>query len=330
MPIGWNAVLNELIPLLAGLYPSGEKARFALRRAGLDPDEIDLVGAPKIVWFRIMEEANRHDAVREILRVAREDFPNVDFDALERQLEAPPPRGSRKLDEDWKAPAGEGRRLEQLIGAQPTFLPIRFLEIGLVRARAVAQIRGPLLGTGFLIRGDLLVTNHHVIATPEDARASKVWFNYQQTAAGTESPVEELALDPDAGFATSPDEGGDDWTAVRVQGAPGARWGFLELTDCTVKAGEYVNIIQHPSGLPKQIALYHNAVAYVDEQRVQYLTDTMPGSSGSPVFDSDWRVVALHHSGGWLPEPGTDKVFFRNEGTHVRALIQGLKKHGLL
>jgi V8-like Glu-specific endopeptidase len=60
------------------------------------------------------------------------------------------------------------------------------------------------------------------------------------------------------------------------------------------------------------------------------LTDTLPGSSGSPVFNSSWQVVALHHSGGWLPEPGTNRVSFRNEGIHVRTLMRGLKRCGLL
>jgi hypothetical protein len=138
-----------------------------------------------------------------------------------------------------------------------------------------------------------------------------------------------MFLDPDAGFATSPMSGGDDWTAVAVKGDT-SQWGYIELTDATVRATEYVNIIQHPGGMPKQIALYHNVVAYADHRRIQYLTDTMPGSSGSPVFDSAWRLVALHHSGGWLTEPTTGKVFFRNEGIHVRAVVQGLESSGLL
>jgi V8-like Glu-specific endopeptidase len=64
--------------------------------------------------------------------------------------------------------------------------------------------------------------------------------------------------------------------------------------------------------------------------RVQYLTDTEPGSSGSPVFDSQWRLVALHHSGGWLPEPGRETKFYRNEGININRVIDGLKQHELL
>ena len=29
---------------------------------------------------------------------------------------------------------------------------------------------------------------------------------------------------------------------------------------------------------------------------IQYITKTSPGSSGSPCFNEDWKVVALHHA----------------------------------
>ena len=64
----------------------------------------------------------------------------------------------------------------------------------------------------------------------------------------------------------------------------------------------------------------------VDENRVQYLTDTLPGSSGSPVFDRDWNVIALHHSGGWIAEPNapSKSTFYRNEGINISKLIAEL------
>lgn len=332
MPLGWNSALNDLILLLAGLYPDRDKTRFAVKRAGLDPDETDFAGTPKVFWMRIVEEANRRDKVADLLKVARDDFPNVDFTLLDQQMRRPtPPAVPRLSDDAWRGPATAAGVLEKVIGAQPTFLPINFLETGLLRAKSVVRVEGSSgLGTGFLTRNNLLITNHHVIPNQEEARAAKVWFNYQKTATGADARAAEFDLDPDTAFATSPMDGGDDWTAVRVRGDPATQWGALDLTDVAVKVNDYVNIVQHPGGMPKQIALYHNVVAFADDRRVQYLTDTMPGSSGSPVFDSAWRVVALHHSGGWLPEPGTNQVFFRNEGIHVRALLRGLKEHGLL
>ena len=83
---------------------------------------------------------------------------------------------------------------------------------------------------------------------------------------------------------------------------------------------------KHPGGGPKQIALTHNMVTYVDDNVVQYLTDTMPGSSGSPVFNAAWEVVALHHSGGWLREPGDKEKLFRNEGIAIGQVLSGAKE----
>ena len=67
-------------------------------------------------------------------------------------------------------------------------------------------------------------------------------------------------------------------------------------------------------------------VTYVDDNVVQYLTDTMPGSSGSPVFNAAWEVVALHHSGGWFREPGGKEQLFRNEGIAIGQVLSGAKE----
>ena len=64
-----------------------------------------------------------------------------------------------------------------------------------------------------------------------------------------------------------------------------------------------------------------NQVKYMDETVVQYITDTLPGASGSPVFNDNWQVAALHHSGGNIPEPSTNSIHFRNEGIRIGAII---------
>lgn len=65
-----------------------------------------------------------------------------------------------------------------------------------------------------------------------------------------------------------------------------------------------------------------------NERVVQYLTDTLKGSSGSPVFNSDWEVVALPHSGGGNKpgEPELPKgIKSRNEGIFINNIIQFVK-----
>lgn len=327
--------LNDLIGLLASLYPDPDRARGVVRRANLRPERINLAGAPLDVWLRIVEEANRSDAVGALLRVAKDDFPdNVNIAAFEREHSMASRLGTtatavRMTDVHWKANAGAVSGLERIIGAQPTFLPIAFLKVGLDRARSVALVKSPRgMGTGFLSKDNLLITNRHVIDSADAAKKTTVWFGYEKTSDGADGAVAEHTLDPDVSFTTS--KRGDDWTAVHVKGNPCKRWGGLELTDAEIKVDDFVSIIQHPGGLPKQIALSHNGVVFADERCVQYLTDTMPGSSGAPVFDSDWRVVAIHRSGGWIPEPGTTKVFFRNEGVRIRGILSDLREHGLM
>ena len=48
------------------------------------------------------------------------------------------------------------------------------------------------------------------------------------------------------------------------------------------------------------MALRQNQVVDIFDLYVTYQTDTATGSSGAPVFNDQWDVVALHHSG--VPE----------------------------
>ena len=71
----------------------------------------------------------------------------------------------------------------------------------------------------------------------------------------------------------------------------------------------------------------NNFVEYIDRRTIQYTTGTEPGSSGSPVFDDDFNVVAIHHSGGTITEPGTGRRYLRNAGSSMFAVLEDLKHH---
>jgi V8-like Glu-specific endopeptidase len=311
--------------ILARLYPTERDARRVVADAGLDSGLIAF--DPKAVnnWYEILEEAGKQPGrIEAIVAVAREEYP--DEEALQRAAEgAPPPLVTGPEPADWRGPKSLGQ-LEKVIGTESALVPISYLEVGLTRARSVLKLRLPdgSSGSGFLVADGIVITNHHVLPDADTARDTIALFNYQLTARGTIAEAETRPLLPDEHFRTSE---ADDWSAVRVFGDANERWGALELAPARVNVGDRVNIIQHPNGLPKQISFYSNVVVFAGGGRVQYLTDTEPGSSGSPVFDRHWNVVALHHSGGWLSEPGDfpTRNYYRNEGILIDSVIAGMR-----
>ena len=334
--MAWDRNLSNLRNVLAGLYWNVEEARRIVLDVELNPVVISFTNKSINTWQSILEEAQLQDKVGDIITKARQDYPKLQSLALAEQNLLLSVETPEIKDEEWQGPTDAGQ-LEKIIGTLSTLRPISFLERGLEMAKSVARVvrADGGRGSGFLIKDNLLITNHHVIPSKEIARGAIVEFNYQKTAQGLDAEMKSFKLAPDEGdkgFATSPkeDQGGDDWTAVRVMGNPNQEWGKLTLSRADPKVQDEVIIIQHPGGGPKQIALSHNTVAFVNEKRLQYLTDTMEGSSGSPVFNIDWQVVALHHKGGDLQEPNSKLRVFRNQGVHINVVIDGLTAAGLM
>ncbi|MCB1033989.1 MAG: trypsin-like peptidase domain-containing protein [Acidobacteria bacterium] len=318
--MAWNENLTQLNHVLAGLYLFPQESVRLVDEAGLPKANIAFQLKALDNWHAILTEAERRGKVRDVVAAAQRDYPEDPFlaRAAEGQLAglAGPVVGD---DLAWRGEEQPAAALEKILGKQSTLLPIGFLEVGLERARSVALVRLPQgSGSGFLTGDNLFVTNHHVLPDEATARAATLVFNFQKTAEGLDEATSEVALDPAAGFFTSREH---DFTLCRVEGDANADWGAVALEPVEVAVEERAIIIQHPGGGPKQIAVYRNVVAYADGDRVQYLTDTLPGSSGSPVFDSSWRLVAVHHSGGHIREPGSKALVFRNEGIAVGRIL---------
>ena len=196
---------------------------------------------------------------------------------------------------------------ERVIGAS-NFLGVAFLTLGLRAARTVTCIRvwDGSSGTGFMVSPELLLTNHHVLPNASFARGSKAVFNFERDENRKPLPAYTYDLDPDRFFLN---DKALDYALVAVkpqshpvdgQGTlPLAGFGYNRLSaeQGKIQEAEKVNLIQHPSGAVKQLALQDNDVTKRLPDHIQYVTDTMPGSSGAPVFNNQWEVIALHHSG---------------------------------
>ncbi|WP_342512142.1 DNA/RNA non-specific endonuclease [Sporosarcina sp. FSL K6-1522] len=230
----------------------------------------------------------------------------------------------------------DGLAMERIIGQDDLF-PISYLEAGLQAANPVCRIEirdriGRVLGhaTGFLVSPSLLLTNHHVLENEDMAQFSIAQFNYEVGLDLKERPMKSFRLTPERFFITDQKL---DFTLVAIgevsaDGTNVSDFGFLPLISQTGKGlvGEYVSIIQHPSGAPKAVAIRENQILDVFDDYIHYSTDTMPGSSGSPVYNDEWIVIALHHAG--VPDPKNRTEFIANEGIRISSIIQFVVEKG--
>ena len=206
-------------------------------------------------------------------------------------------------EQDPTAVEDASRMLERIIGSED-YVHVRYLDAGVVAARAVGRIsirdvRGRVVGfgTGSLVSTQLLLTNHHVLTDAAVAGRSVVEFDFQDGLDGLPLATVTLGLDPDRLFLAHEDL---DYALVAVKATPEelARFGWNPVIEAEGKAilGDFVTIVQHPSGEKKRVALRDNQVVGLPGDFMHYRADTKPGSSGSPVFNDQWEVVALHHA----------------------------------
>ena len=191
---------------LARKYSNPEVARLFVEKVGLDPIRIGFNNRADLTWFSILDEARKQGDpwVRAILDVAIQEYPGDE--GLLRLRDGSAVRYAEGPDTSslgWRGRGGQ--TLERIISKHSSLVPVSFLEVGMRRARSVVRIKcnDGTLGTGFLVSGDLLVTNHHVLQSRDVAAATVIQLNYQKTVDSRDAEVEELRLDPEAFFATS-------------------------------------------------------------------------------------------------------------------------------
>lgn len=288
--------------------------------------------AAERVAARSEERKRKIDAIRSPGGLAAADEPGrvaTRIDRLSRYYpEVRPINPAAIAAEEPAAMTAAGAVLERIINT-PDFVGVRYLGGGARAARAVGRVnirdlQGRVVGygTGSLVSPRLLLTNHHVLPDAGTAAGSAIEFDYEDGVDGQPLQPKLLPLDPDSFFLADPQL---DFALVAVAAGPQALevYGFNRLIEAEGKAiaGDFVSIVQHPRGEKKQVALRDNRIVDVLDLFLHYQADTEPGSSGSPVFNDQWEVVALHHSS--VPAPDhTELGGIVNEGIRVSRLLK--------
>lgn len=201
-------------------------------------------------------------------------------------------------------------------------------------------------GTGWLISSNFLITNYHVIENrdeyndenilDEDLQKqvinSKVHFFFDQEGLeGKLVDVSELIV-----FDKDPTK---DFAVLKLSGSP-KDISFLPVSNKKVILPEpnqtvqgrvikplAVNIIQHPGGGPKRVTLRNNLVYSAEYPLLHYYTDTLGGSSGSPVFDDSWQVIGLHRAAVFKQtEFNGKKLGYINQGVQIHSILAYLER----
>ena len=221
-------------------------------------------------------------------------------------------------------------------------------------------------GTGVLVGPDLVLTNYHVIESVLSGKVSaanvRCRFDFKAlsdgsavnsgTAVGLADPWDVVHA-PYSAADTQAD--GGQWSAgeldfalVRLADevgnqpvgdkpepqAPPRGWLRLPAAPVPLVADDVVLVLQHPQDLetarvklqPMQLAV-GTVMGFVGNGlRVRHNTRTLPGSSGSPVFNANLEIAALHHAGE--PNNRLDYTGEYNQGIPLGEIVRFLKDQG--
>ena len=250
--------------------------------------------------------------------------------------------------------------IERILGERD-LVGINFLTRGVRASRAVCRIKirdrhgNPCgFGTGFLVAPGLLLTNHHVLRNADSSRHSIAEFDYELDENFVPRKMRQFALTPETAFFN---DSLLDFCFVGVAAfadddTPLTDYGCLRLIPDSGKGvpGEAVTLVQHPEGEMKQIVIRKSEIqqlpgydASTDSSFIHYTSDTERGSSGAPVLNDQWDVVALHHKAVpkyddegrvlsadgdvWVESMGENRIaWIANEGVRISAIFRALQR----
>lgn len=209
-------------------------------------------------------------------------------------------------DFTWQGPTDE-RTLQSFWRSEPELWDVGFLKRGIDQVAAVCRIERlgqGAIATGFLIAPDRVLTNYHVLAPQPDSDPTRhlpdisLHFGTLTAASGHETAALTRQLAAQPILKASPTQA-LDYVLLQLEPAPTPAAVQVVCVAATraIAKNDSINLLQHPGGQTMKISLSsHGVTGIYPNSRVQYVSPAAVGSSGSPCFNDQWELVALHHA----------------------------------
>ncbi|KAB8332793.1 trypsin-like peptidase domain-containing protein [Scytonema tolypothrichoides VB-61278] len=151
----------------------------------------------------------------------------------------------------------------------------------------VGRIESPIgnpIGTGVLINNNILLTCHHIFSK---SQVQKAWVRFGYKAESYESAKDVFELD----FIS--DNSRLDYALLKIQGQYQQPKAISINENMLLDSGQEIRIIHHPQGKPVVISDL-GQIIQVGEDYIDHNLKTDDGSSGAPIFNSQWELIAIH------------------------------------
>jgi hypothetical protein len=218
------------------------------------------------------------------------------------------------------------------------FVSLEWYRTGLQACRAVARIddaAGIVRGSGFLIRGEdvhprfksemLLVTTARTVSDDRFLQSVTGAIPPERVHVRFELQDTQAQLRIRRLLWTSPASELDATIAVLNEQLPADR--YLPIAGAMPRYNDRVYVIGHPEGRNVSMSLQDNRVIAVNPPFIQYRSPTAQGSSGGPVLNDAWEIVAMHHAGGKeATQVSREGNVQASEGILIQELLQAFQR----
>ena len=265
--------------------------------------------------------------ILQLLRSAllRQDGGGVVIQNLSREIAS---AGKIVSDKKYEAILGEDR-----------YKTYNWYVMGLERATSVGKVVnrvGDGIGTGFLLKGSdihptitedwVFLTNAHVISDDPQEQSGT------PRSLDPDDAVVVFQAGPDAGktfeidrlIFTSRRNDLDCTIATLAQATSFDAPTRVSKSLPRLSAGKNhrVFVIGHPKGGSLSFSLHDNILLDHQSPKIHYRAPTEGGSSGSPVFNSTWSLIGIHHLGGESVQKLNNQSGFyeANEGISIQSI----------